>query len=130
MPRKDATALVLRTRLLLERFRAGSTDRSLVNHLAQVVILTRFVQQAGYGNFDIATLDDVESALGTLLPDFDETGKWTIVSEAVIVGLTSVVNEYDRLLGVVRMEILVRASTYLDRLVDAGRQTASPRHPK
>ncbi|WP_253189941.1 hypothetical protein [Paraburkholderia fungorum] len=114
---------MLRTRLMLVRFHSGDTDRSLVNHLAQVLILTRFVRQAGYGDLELKTLDDIEMALGTLLVEFDETGKWAIVSDGVIHGLTKIINEYDRLLGTVRMEILVRASAYLDRLVDAARPT-------
>lgn len=85
------------------------------------MILTRFVRQAGHGDLDIAILDEVETTLGALLLDFDETGKWSAASDRLIANLIAAVNEYDRLLGMVRMEVLVKGSAYLDRLVDAAR---------
>jgi hypothetical protein len=53
----------------------------------------------------------------------DRTGVWNI-PESLIEGLTAVVNEYDRQLCVTRMEIVVRASDHLGKLVDlAARDT-------
>ena len=43
------------------------------------------------------------------------TGTWN-VPEALIDGLTAVINEYDRQMCITRMEIVVRASDHLYRL--------------
>jgi hypothetical protein len=116
MPRDRATDLV-RTRLYLERVRNGDVHRGLINHLAQVCIISGFVAQAGHGRLETETFDMVEQHLAQLLLDFDETGTWNDVSGPLLDDLTRVVNEYDRMLGTVRLEILARASDHLDRLM-------------
>ncbi|MFC0696233.1 hypothetical protein [Paraburkholderia humisilvae] len=117
MPRNQASDLILRTRLFLERIRSGHIERGLVNHLAQVCIISGFVARAGHGRLGAETFDAVEQQLARLLLDFDETGRWGDVSDLLLDGLTQMVNEYDRMLGTIRLEILAKASDHLDRLV-------------
>jgi hypothetical protein len=123
MPRKEASDLALRARIALERLRNGEADRSLINLVSQVAIIAGFVTRAGHGKLDIADIEHVERELGAVLVEADHTGTWNI-SEALIEGLTAVINEYDRQLCVTRMEIVARASDHLGKLVDlAARDT-------
>ncbi|MCG5077211.1 hypothetical protein [Paraburkholderia tagetis] len=87
-----------------------------VNLLSQIIIITSFITRAGHGQLDIADIERVEHGLGEVLNQADHTGVWN-VPESLIDGLTAVVNEYDRALSVTRMEIVVRASDYLGKLV-------------
>ncbi|CAM2161364.1 Fis family transcriptional regulator [Paraburkholderia sacchari] len=116
MPRKESSDLALRARIALERLRNGEADRSLVNLLSQVVIITSFITRAGHGRLDIAEIERAERGLGEVINQADRTGLWN-VPESLIDGLTVAVNEYDRALSVTRMEIVVRASDYLGKLV-------------
>ncbi|MBB5501247.1 hypothetical protein [Paraburkholderia sp. MM5384-R2] len=115
MPRKEASDLVLRARIALERLRNGEADRPLINLVSQVTLIVRFVVQAGHGKLDIEVLEAVKRGLEDALAEADNTGIWN-VSETLIDGLIDVINEYDRQICVTRMEILVRASDHLDRL--------------
>ena len=112
MPWKEATGLVLRARIALERLRKGDGDRSLLNLVSQIIIITSFITRAGHGRLDIGEIERVERGLGEVLTVADRTGVWN-VPESLIEGLTAVVNEYDRQLCVTRMEIVVRASDHL-----------------
>ena len=125
MPRKESTDLVLRARIALERLRSGETDRALINLVSQVVIIASFITRAGHGKLGIEDIERVERALGEVLVGADRSGVWN-VPESLIEGLTAVVNEYDRQLCVTRMEIVVRASDHLGKIVDlAARDTHS-----
>ncbi|MCG5077429.1 hypothetical protein [Paraburkholderia tagetis] len=125
MARKEASALILRTRLNLERLRSGETDRSLINHLLQICLIASFVTRAGYGQLAIDQLDRVERELGELLVEFDDTGSCEC-RDTQMEGITQVVNEYDRMLGAVRLEIFARASDHLDRLMAAAANEEPP----
>ena len=123
MPRKEATDLALRARIALERLRNGEADRPLINLVSQVAIIAGFITRAGHGKRDIGDIDRVERDLGEVLNEADRTGVWS-VPEALIEGLTVVVNEYDQLLCVTRMEVFVRASDHLEKRADlAARET-------
>ncbi len=115
MPCEESSDLALRARIALERLRSGEADRSLVNLLSQIII-TSFITRAGHGQLDIAEIEPVERRLGEVLSQADRTGVWN-VPESLTDGLTAVVNEYDRVLSVTRMEIVLKASDYLGKLV-------------
>ena len=131
MGRSEALNLALRTRIALERLRNGEADRPLINHLAQVAIITGFITRAGYGKLDIGEIDRVEQGLGQVIIDADHNGTWSI-PDSLIDSLTAVVNDYDRALGETRMEIMARASDHLERLMNAAAYVAPSkvtRHP-
>jgi hypothetical protein len=123
MRRSEALNLALRTRIALERLRNGEADRSLINHLSQVAIITGFIARAGYGKLDIEEIDRVEQGLGQIIIDADHNGTWS-VPDSLIDNLTAVVNEYDRVLGETRMEIVARASDHLERLMKSAARLA------
>ncbi|WP_321958119.1 hypothetical protein [Paraburkholderia bannensis] len=117
MGRSRASYLILRTRLFLERALRGDIDRGLINHFDQVCILSRYVTRAGYAKLPAEHFDTVETELAQALIDFDKAGIWAELPDKLLAGLRSVVNEYDRMLGVVRLEIFAKASDYLDHLM-------------
>ncbi|WP_156992250.1 hypothetical protein [Paraburkholderia oxyphila] len=119
MARKEAATLILRTRLNLERLRSGETDRPQINHLLQICFITAFVTRAGYGQLAIELFGRVERELGELLVEFDEAQRYAC-RDTLVEAITQVVNEYDRMLGAVRLEIFARASDHLERLMAAA----------
>ncbi len=124
-----ASNLILRTRLFLERALRGDVDRGLINHFAQVCILTRYVARAGYARLPTEHFDAVEAELAQALNDFHTTGNWGELSDRLLAGLRSVVNEYDRMLGAVRLEIFVNADSILPRLSAIRRSKSDPPGP-
>lgn len=116
---------MLRARIALERLRNGEADRSLINLVMQVTLIASFITRAGHGKLNIEVLENVRRGLEDILVEADATGTWN-VPEALVNGLTAVINEYDRQICVTRMEILVRASDHLERLVhQAARDTGA-----
>ena len=123
MPRKEATDLALRARIALEHVRNGEADRPLINLVSQIAIIAGFITRAGHGKLDIEEIERVDRDLGEVLTEAYRSRVWN-VPEALIEGLTAVVNEYDRQLCVTRMEVFVRASDHLEKLVNlAARDT-------
>ncbi|MFL9959327.1 hypothetical protein PQR65_38740 [Paraburkholderia nemoris] len=114
MPRAEVEPVILRFRMALETLRAGHADRSTVNHLATVLLLTRFLSEAGHGLLDQAVLDDAEKTLGDVIKAGNETDVWTI-GQPVIDILTVLVNEHDRQLCETRLQAIAEASRRLDR---------------
>jgi hypothetical protein len=117
MSREKASDLILRSRLKLERIRCGHIDHGLINHMAQVCIISSYIASTGHGRIPQARFDMVEQALGQTLIDFDLTGTWHEPNAVLLEGLTDVVNEYDRMLCTVRLELFAKASHYLDRMM-------------
>ncbi|MEX3900990.1 hypothetical protein [Paraburkholderia sp. BR10954] len=125
MPRKEASDLVLRARIALERLRNGERDRPLINVALQVTIITSFITRAGHGKLDIDVLNKVKRDLEAIVVEADNSETWS-VPRKLIGDLTAVINEYDRQICVTRMEIIVRASNYLDKLCSSD----SDLHPR
>jgi hypothetical protein len=121
MPREDAAKLVLRTRLALERLRHGDAGRQLINELSQVVLMTNFITEAGFGELEIAWLERVERDLAGVLLHADTTGTWD-VPEALVGDVMRVVNEYDRLLSQTRLAVIVDACNRLEWLIETNTQ--------
>src|SRR5579863_9342329 len=78
MPPSEVAPIILRFRMALETLRAGHADRSTVNHLATVLLLTRFLTEAGHGLLDQTVLDEAETLLGSVIKEGNETNIWTI----------------------------------------------------
>lgn len=117
MARDKATDLILRTRLVLERIRRRDIDRGAINHMAQICILSGYIARAGHGRISPDRIEEVEQHLAQALLAFNRTGEIDGFSAALVESLTVVVNEYDRMLRNVRLELFAKASDYLDRLI-------------
>ncbi|RRW88789.1 hypothetical protein [Pandoraea apista] len=116
MPKAEAARILLRVRLTLERLRSGETNRQLVSALAEVILITTFVTEAGHGDLPIDLLERSEHDLATVLLSSGSTGEWQ-VSDTLIEDLTRVVNEYDRQLSKVRLAVIADACKRLEQLM-------------
>lgn len=114
LPRAEAEPIILRFRMALETVRGSHADRITVNLLATVVLLTRFLTEAGHGLLDLAVFDDAETALGNILKEGNEADVWTI-GQPVTDILTVIVNEHDRQLRETRLQAIAEASRRFDR---------------
>ena len=119
----SANELSLQFRLALESIRRGRGDKITMNRIASVVLLTRFLTEAGHGQLDNGVLADVEKQVSAALNRGRETGEWNCSDELAEL-LTIVVNEHDRQLRQTKLRDVVEASERLDRLIKA----ASPAH--
>ncbi|MEQ0777837.1 hypothetical protein ABLT15_36615, partial [Paraburkholderia tropica] len=91
-------------------------DRHLMTHLAHVCLVTGFIAEDGYCMLSQQVIEEAGRGLGRLLLDFDQTGQWPEYTPELLDGLTTIVNEYDRILATVRLEVVFRASDHLERL--------------
>lgn len=123
MERAAANDIMLHCRLALETIRQGRGDKENAYCIAQAVLLTRHLTLAGYGRLDSTHLENVEHELWALLDHGRDTGNW-VFADSVIEDLTTVVNEYDRLLRETRLQAVVDASEWLDRVIAKKQTTA------
>ncbi|WP_321856724.1 hypothetical protein [Paraburkholderia tropica] len=117
MPRQRAAGFVLRARLALERLRNGEVDRPLVNQLGLTCMITGFITEAGYGTLRQTEIEQAQHGLAQLLLGYGQMQQWPDASPELIDELTAVVNEYDRMLATVRLEIIAQATEHVDRLM-------------
>jgi hypothetical protein len=115
MGRGEADRLVLPVRIALERIRQGKVDRDAAVWLAEIVLLTGFLTEGGFGILATSFLDDVERRLLTELDQSGVGDEWKFAPELVD-ALVAVVNEYDRLIRETRLQAIVEANARFTRL--------------
>ena len=120
MPRSDADALCLQSRLALQAVRGGRAARQETNVLAQAVLMTSFLTEAGHGLLDLSFVRRVEQAVFAILDVGKITDEW-IFNEEIVESLIVVVNEHDRQLREVRFGEVHKATQRLDRMIAAAR---------
>jgi hypothetical protein len=123
MPRDEADRLSLQSRIALEAVRSHRAGVQETTVIAQTVLLTSFLTEAGHGAM---ALDDVRQAERSVLKILDSgkaTGEW-LFDDALIDALTRIVNEHDRQLREVRFGEVFEATTRLDRLVTTAQRTS------
>ena len=116
MERAAANEIMLHCRLALEAIRQGRGDKASAHCLAQAVLLTGHLTHAGYGDLKVEWLDETERALLSQIGHGGATSEWHF-HDSLIEDLTAVVNEYDRILSVTRLQAVVEASEWLDRVL-------------
>ncbi|MFM0732719.1 hypothetical protein PQQ52_19760 [Paraburkholderia sediminicola] len=121
MPRADADALILNYRIALEAAKSGHAV--LIRRLFTMVLLTRFLTEAGHGSLERVAVEEGESVIVEIAGRGTETGNWTC-SRLAIELLVRITNEHDRQLQQTRLEVLIDASNRPDRFLD--RQRLSP----
>jgi hypothetical protein len=112
---EEANGLVLPVRIELERIRLGKADRGAAVCMAEIVLLTGFLTEGGYGKLDAAFLNDVEKRLLTEL-DHPSAGTECNFAPELVDALVQVVNEYDRLIRETRLQAIVEANDSFARL--------------
>jgi hypothetical protein len=124
MPRADADTLILHYRIALEAAKCGHADAALIRRLFTMVLLTRFLTEAGHGLLERAALEEGESVLVEIADRGAETEDWTC-SRAAIELLVRITNEHDRQIRETRLEVLIDASNRLDGFLDRQRVSRS-----
>ncbi|MFL9936054.1 hypothetical protein P0D88_45135 [Paraburkholderia sp. RL18-103-BIB-C] len=83
--------------------------------MAEILLLTGFLTEGGFGQLDAAFMDDVEKRLLAELNQGGVAGEWKFDAELVD-ALVVVVNEYDRLVRETRLQAIVEANQSFARL--------------
>ncbi|WP_075358258.1 hypothetical protein [Caballeronia sordidicola] len=117
MVASDADAMILGVRIALESIRRQSSGRSEAVAMAQALLLTTYVTEAGHGALAISELTKAEVSLNRVLVKGAQTGDWTFPGD-VVAGLAAIVNEHDRQLHEVRSGVILQAMQCMRRLVD------------
>lgn len=120
MPRSEADALCLQSRLALEAARANRASLHESTVLAQTVLLTGFLTKAGHGLLDLAFVLQVGEEVLAIVDAGKPGGEW-IFSETIIESLITIVNAHDRQLREVRFGEVQKATQRLDRMIGAAR---------
>ncbi|MFM0521823.1 Fis family transcriptional regulator [Caballeronia jiangsuensis] len=120
MPRQEADALCLQSRIALESVRGGRAGSHETTILAHTVLLTSFLTEAGHGVLDLSFVRQVEEAVLAILDAGKATGEWNF-DETFVQSLTTVINEYDRQMREVRFGQVLAATKRLDRMIASVR---------
>jgi hypothetical protein len=115
MDRGAADELVLPVRIAFERIRLGKGDRDATVCMAEILLLTGFLTEGGFGRLDASFLDNVEKRLLGEMNRGSAAGEWRFAAELVD-SLGVVVNEYDRLVRETRLQAIVEANQSFARL--------------
>jgi len=111
--------MAIRFRIALESIRQGRCDAVAAHCMVEIVFLTRHISEAGYGLISPTVFDDTEDALCAVFRLYQATGKWTL--ELLLIDqLTDVINEHERQLRETRLQIIVNATTHLNRLIETS----------
>ncbi|WP_125483063.1 Fis family transcriptional regulator [Caballeronia choica] len=119
MPRHDSDAMSLRSRLAFEAMRAQRATARDVRHVAQAVLLTGFMTEAGHGLLELPFIEEVEKEVLALLDQGKTADDWK-VPETLLERLPSVINEHDRQFREVRLGVVKAACERLDRMVSSA----------
>ncbi|CAN7310158.1 MULTISPECIES: hypothetical protein [unclassified Caballeronia] len=117
MERTAADQLSLQFHIALETLRRGQGDSTTAQCLVQVILLTGFLEEAGFGQIEREVLDRGERALSALIQRGKATGDW-LIDDLAIDNLTIIVNEHDRQLRETRLQAVVHASERFNRLIE------------
>lgn len=116
MPRRDSDAMCLQSRLAFEAMRGRRAASSEVKTVAQAVLLTSFITEAGHGLLELSFVKEVERGILALLDHGAASGDWTVPEELLDL-LPSVINEHDRQLREVRLGVVATAVERLERMI-------------
>jgi hypothetical protein len=109
-----ADELALHAHLALETLRAGSPDIAPAQHVAEVMLLAKFLADAGHGNFPDEALVEADQTIARVFDGGRECGSWSIRADEVD-RLAAIVSLYDHQLKRATLGALTAASDRLER---------------
>lgn len=112
--RKIADDLALRVHLALDALRRGAGGTSDAQTLTQVMLLTGFLAESGFGSMNSAQLGAAERAVSAVFDIGRETGEWKLDSTGFALFSETATN-YDRQLHSAPLWAITDASERLDR---------------
>lgn len=117
MPRADVDTLMLPFRVALEMVRSGCANEATARRLASLVLLVRFLTEAGHGQLDMKDLHNAERTLAEIFDIGHQSEMWSFPEPATET-LKQIVNELERQLFETRLEAIAAASARLDALIE------------
>lgn len=128
MPRVEADKVILQCRIALESVKRGRASLIEAQCIAQAVLLSGLLTEAGFGILNRATLDEVQGDVLALLDRGLTVGDWRLPATAVP-RLTAVINEHDRQMREVRLSAVIECNEHLERFIATlPRPSDSPTH--
>lgn len=131
LPLSAARTVALSNHLTFAACRAGAGSAYLVNGLIELVYVTYFVQDAGYGETEVIIYGRAEAALERCLQRAQTERVWTI-GAAELPLFEAVLQEADRQLAVAPRYVHYEARERLKRFAASGRgsplMSAAPGH--
>jgi hypothetical protein len=115
IPRAIADDLALRAHLSLEAIRGACDHIGPAQHITEVVLLGKFLSEAGHGEFSLESLMAADRAMAEVFEGGRQTGTWGVSSESAFALLAAIVSMYDRQLHSATLGALTTASERLDR---------------
>ncbi|KIG07625.1 hypothetical protein [Caballeronia concitans] len=115
IPRAVADNLALQAHLSLEALRAGSPDIGPAQHITEVMLLARFLAEAGHGCFPDEALRDADATMANTFARGDRSRVWTVDAND-LEQLAAIVSLYDHQLRRASLAALTIASARLDQL--------------
>ena len=88
--------------------------------LLEVTLLTSFLGEDGFSLIKEQITDDAEVALYQILGSATPDQNFVLTAKA-LKDLTIIVNEHDRQLREIRLEVLLKATARLEKLVQSGK---------
>jgi hypothetical protein len=122
--RKIADDLALRVHLALDALRRGAGSTSDAQTLTQIMLLTGFLAESGFGSMSGEQLGAAERMVSEVFDRGRETGKWRLDSAGFTL-FADIATNYDRQLHSVPLWAITDASERLDRF-SAGMPYQAP----
>jgi hypothetical protein len=114
IPRAVANELALQAHLALEALRAGATDIAPAQQVTEVMLLAKFLADAGHGEFSNDALANADRVVAEVFDAGRETGTWTLPPDECD-GFAAIVSLYDHQLQRATLGTLTVASERLER---------------
>lgn len=122
--RQVADDLALRVHLALDALRRGAGSTSDAQTLTQVMLLTGFLAESGFGSTTGEQIGAAESAVSAVFDTGRETGEWRLDSAGFAL-FAEIASNYDRQLHSAPLWAITDASERLDRFT-AGLSYQTP----
>ncbi|SAL01271.1 Fis family transcriptional regulator [Caballeronia fortuita] len=120
LPLSAAQTVALSNHLTFAACRAGAGSAYLINELIELVYVTYFVQDAGYGETDVIIYGRAEAALERCLQRAETEKIWTLDAAGLPL-FEAVLQEADRQLSAAPRYVLLEARERLKRFAASGR---------
>jgi hypothetical protein len=114
IPRATANELALHAHLSFEALRAGATDIASAQHIAETMLLVRFLAETGHGEFSHEALIEADAVMATVFDAGQAHGNWIFPDEFAD-DFAFIVSLYDRQLQRASLAALTVACERLDR---------------
>lgn len=115
IPRAVADDLALRAHLSLEAIRGACDHIGPAHHTTEVVLLAKFLSEAGHGDFSPELLLAANHSMTEVFDGGRKTGTWSVSSYDAFALLSAIVGMYDRQLQKASLGALTTATERLER---------------